>query len=58
EKRFYPASQAAVCHNMKRIDLEKILWSLEDMKYEVRVPERIRQRARKAVDRMVELVST
>ena len=58
QKRFYAASQAAVCPNMKRTDLEKILWSLEDMKYEVRVPERIRQRARKAVDRMVELVST
>lgn len=56
EKRFYAASEAAVCFNMKRIDLEKILWSLEDMKYEVSVPETTRQRARKAVDRMVELV--
>ncbi len=31
--------------NMKRISLEKILWSLQDMMYEVRVPEELRTRA-------------
>ncbi len=56
EKRFYAASEAAVCPNMKRIDIEKILWSLEEMKYEVKVPEATRERAKRAVDRMVEVV--
>jgi quinolinate synthase len=56
EKRFYIVSEAAVCPNMKRIELEKILWSLEEMQYEVKVPDNIRERALKAVDRMVSVV--
>jgi len=52
-KKFYPASELAVCPNMKRTNLEKILWSLEEMKEEVRVPEVIRQKAKKAIDRML-----
>jgi quinolinate synthase len=52
-KTFYPASESAVCPNMKKITLEKILWCLQAMKPEVRVPEDIRLLARRAVDRMV-----
>ena len=52
-KRFYPASEAAVCPNMKRIDLEKVLWSLEEMATRVTVPEPARGRAHQAVRRMV-----
>jgi quinolinate synthase len=55
DKRFYPASERAVCPNMKRITLEKVLWSLEDMETEVRVPEQVRIKASGAVDRMLEL---
>ncbi|MEI6126199.1 MAG: quinolinate synthase NadA [Pseudomonadota bacterium] len=54
-KTFHPASDAASCPNMKKTTLEKILWSLEGMVTEVRVPEDIRQRARKAVERMVDI---
>jgi quinolinate synthase len=53
-KRFIPVSEQAVCPNMKLITLEKILWSLEEMAPEVRVPEEIRRRAKAAVDRMLE----
>ncbi len=56
DKKFYIASEAAVCPNMKRIDLERVLWALEDMKHEVRVPEETAARARRAVDRMVAAV--
>ncbi|MGD0854730.1 MAG: quinolinate synthase NadA [Dehalococcoidia bacterium] len=52
-KTFIPASEKAICPNMKKITLEKILWSLEDMKPEVRVPEDIRARAKSAVDKML-----
>jgi quinolinate synthase len=52
-KMFYPASEQAVCPNMKRITLEKVLWSLERLQPEVRVPDGIAARARAAVDRMV-----
>jgi quinolinate synthase len=54
EAEFFPASQRAICPNMKKITLEKVVWALEDMQYEITVPEEIRQRARKALDRMVE----
>ena len=43
----------AVCPNMKRITLEKVLWSLQDMKHKIIVPEDIRIRALSAVQRML-----
>lgn len=53
EKKFYPASELAVCPNMKRTTLEKVLWSLEEMKDEVRVPDEIRKKAKKSIDAML-----
>lgn len=55
DKKFVPISQKAVCPDMKRITLEKILQSLENMAPEVKVPEDIRIRAKGAVDRMLEV---
>jgi quinolinate synthase len=52
-KKFIPVSEQAICPNMKLITLEKILWSLEEMAPEVKVPEKIRLKAKKAVDRML-----
>jgi len=52
-KSFIHASKKAVCPNMKKITLEQVLWSLEDMKPEVKVPEEVRVRAKTAVDRML-----
>ena len=54
DKQFIPASEQAVCPNMKRITLEKILWSLDEMTgVVVVVPEEIRLKAKLAVDRML-----
>lgn len=53
DKKFYPATPSAVCEFMKMITLEKLLWSLEDLKYEVKVPIEIANKARLAIDRMV-----
>jgi quinolinate synthase len=55
EKKFIPASEQAICPRMKLITLETVLWSLENMTHEVKVPERIRRRARAAVDKMLEV---
>lgn len=55
-KKFYPASELAVCPNMKRTNLEKVLWALEEMKDEVRVPDEIRKKAKKAIDAMLSIV--
>jgi quinolinate synthase len=57
-KRFLPASERAVCPNMKKINLEKILWSLEELSPEVKVPEEIRLKAKLAVDRMLTIGRT
>jgi quinolinate synthase len=53
-KEFIPASEKAVCPNMKLITLHKVLRSLEEVKPEVKVPEEIRLRAKIAVDRMLQ----
>ncbi len=53
DKTFIPASPAASCKNMKRNTAEKILWCLEDMRYEMRVDPEVRERARGAIDAMV-----
>jgi len=52
-KVFYPASEHAICPNMKKINLEKVLWALEDMTHEVDVPGDISVRARASIDRML-----
>jgi quinolinate synthase len=54
-KRFIPISEQAICPNMKLITLEKVLWSLEDMGPEVKVPGEIRLRAKAAVDKMLKI---
>ena len=56
DKEFYPASEAAVCPNMKRTTQEKVLWALEELKEEVKVPAEIRLRAKKAIDRMLQII--
>ena len=55
-KKFIPASEKAICPNMKLITLEKVLESLETMTPKITVPEDISIRAKKAVDRMLEIV--
>ncbi len=54
-KKFIPASEQAICPRMKLITLENILWSLQEMTPEVKVPEEIRLKAKVAVDKMLEI---
>ena len=54
-KRFIPVSEQAICPNMKLITLEKVLWSLEEMTPEVKVPDEIRLKAIAAVDKMLRI---
>lgn len=56
DKKFYPASILSDCPNMKLTNLEKILWSLEDMIYKIEVFPDIAQRAKRSIDRMLEIV--
>jgi quinolinate synthase len=53
DKTFYPASEKFVCPNMKKITLEKVLFSLEDNKFIIKVPQDIAEKARAALDKMI-----
>lgn len=55
-KKIYPASDQAVCADMKKINLEKILRSLQTMTHEITVPRETMDRARGAIERMLEVV--
>lgn len=54
-KNFYPARDVAFCFNMKKIDLGKVLRSLENMIYKVEVPLEVSQKARGAIEKMIEI---
>ena len=55
EKTFYPVNPNAVCAFMKTITLDKVIRSLETLTPRVRVPEDIARRAKRAIDRMLDL---
>lgn len=55
-KRFIPVKEDAICEYMKTITLPKLYRSLRDMVYEVTVPKDIAAKARKAIERMLEIV--
>jgi quinolinate synthase len=52
-KTFFPLLEQAVCPNMKKTTLEKVLWSLRDMQTPVTVPEPVASRARRAIEAML-----
>jgi quinolinate synthase len=54
DAEFIPASTRSVCPNMKKITLDKLIASLENMEHVVTVPQEIAVKAKKALDRMVE----
>jgi len=56
EAEFFPASDRAICPNMKKISMDKVISSLENMQYEITIAETIRLKAKKALDRMVEIL--
>lgn len=54
-KTFYAVSRKIECPDMKKISLEDILKSLENMSGEIKVPEEIRIPALSSVERMIRL---
>jgi quinolinate synthase len=53
DKFFYPASERAVCPNMKLTTLEKVLWAFEEMQHEVIVPSDVIEKAKKSLKIML-----
>ena len=54
-KTFYLMAPGLVCPNMKKTSLKSVLNCLETGEYEIHVPEETASRARKALDRMMQL---
>jgi quinolinate synthase len=54
QKSFYPVSERATCPNMKLTTLEKVLWALEEMQYEVMVPPEIIAKAKRSLQIMLD----
>jgi quinolinate synthase len=55
DKDFYPAKELAFCFNMKKIDLNGVLRSLENRVFRVEVPPEIRQKALGAIEKMIHI---
>lgn len=53
DKKFYPVNRKAICQFMKMITLPKILRSLQEDVFEVKVPKATADKARLAIERMV-----
>lgn len=54
-KKFYYVNEHAVCQNMKKITLEKVLETLQEMKNEVKVSKDIAQKAIIPIQRMLDI---
>lgn len=55
DKEFHPVKELALCYNMKKINLKKVLQSLEEKIFKVQVPLEISRRARGAIEKMINL---
>ena len=55
EKHFYKASKTMMCEDMKKTTLDVVYRSLKDMAHEVKVPESIRTKAVRAVEKMLKI---
>ena len=54
EKMFIPISEQAVCMNMKKINLEDVLASLEKMQHEIKLDPKTIEKANKPIFKMLE----
>jgi quinolinate synthase len=55
-KTFFSASNALVCPNMKKTTLESIVSSLEMQRYHITVDPYVASKAKRALDRMLEIL--
>lgn len=53
-KIFIPISEQAVCMNMKKINIEDVLTSLQNMQYEIILDDKLIEKARKPIVKMLE----
>jgi quinolinate synthase len=56
DAEYMPATERAICPNMKKITIDKVIASLEELKERIEVDEQTRLRAKKSLDRMIEIL--
>jgi len=56
DKHFYPVKNQMICPDMKKISLQNVLSSLENLSYEITVPTEVMRKARRAIERMLKVV--
>ncbi len=56
DKKFYLLSKKLLCTNMKKITLESVLHALETMTTEIVLPQDVMTKAKRALDRMLQVV--
>ena len=54
DKEFYPL-KSAICPNMKKITIDKVLNSLETLEPKIKIPEEIIKKAKKPLNKMMEV---
>jgi quinolinate synthase len=57
DKEFYSPSEHAVCPNMKLTNLRKVVDALENMEHKITVAEDVRIRAKRALNKMLQIKS-
>jgi quinolinate synthase len=55
DKKFHPVNPDAVCAFMKTITLDRVIRSLETLAPQITVPAEIARKAKRSIDRMLEL---
>ena len=55
DKEFIPLKENFICYNMKKTTLASVVEALEDMKFEIKIPENVQIKAKKALDRMLNI---
>ena len=58
DAEYIPATERAICPNMKKITIDKVIRALEELKERIVVDAETGARARKALGRMVEILPT
>ncbi len=54
-KEFLLLSHKLICMDMKKTDLEALYISLRDEQYEITIDDKIRDKARKSLDKMISI---
>lgn len=55
QKGFYLVTPGLVCPNMKKTSIKSVFEALKDMKYEIKLDEQVRTKAKNCLDRMLEI---